>query len=725
MEVSVIRIRPNRNDLAHALAITLMANGVGASMASAQDNATGSGSEPGGGQIEEILVSGSPINRDPFDLLQGSSILQDQELDRRLAGTIGETLTSLPGVNSNYFAPGASRPVIRGQGGPRVRMLVNGLGAFDASTASPDHAVAAETLTTEKVEVLRGPAALLYGSNAAGGVVNVIDRRLPRQAPEGGFNSEIMGTFGTAANERAVSGAVDAAIGDHLVVHADGSYRNTDNLEIPGFAESERLRAEEEEEEHDSDHDVDHDVDHENEGEEEEAFGILPNSDVENWTGNFGASYVDDRGYFGVSVGLIENEYGVGDEHGHDNDHDVDHENEAEFEGEEEEEGPIRIDMKQYRAEFGGAREFDGFVRNAEFRLGYADYRHFEQAGDEIETRFDNEAWEGRLELEQRNLGPLEGAYGFQFRSRDFGSEGGEEAFIPPTETFQWGLFGLQKVEWDKIHLEYGGRIERQSVELSASSEERDFTAVSGSVGLAYHPNEDYLLGVNLSRTERAPIAEELFSNGPHFATGAFEIGDSSLGTETGWTIESSVRKRAGRLTGSLSVFYTDYSGFIFLDPTGEEEDELPVFVYTQLPADFYGGEAQLDFLAWQEGQHSVSLDLTADLVRTSSSQGPLPRIPPASLLGGIEYSHALFDARIEAKWFDDQTRIAEFETPTDGYTWINFHLTVRPLPNNPATLTFKALNLTDKTARNHVSFRKDRVPMQGRDFQLTLRIPI
>jgi len=716
---------PNPNDIANSLMLALLAGGGLATGAAAQEQQSGVQSGDGGDRIEEILITGSPINRDPFDLLQGSSILQGVEFDRRQAGTIGETLTYLPGVNSNYFAPGASRPVIRGLGEGRVRMLINGLGAFDASTASPDHAVAAETLTTEKIEVLRGPSTLLYGSNAAGGVVNVIDTRLPRAMPDDAVEAEVLGTYGSAADEKSVAAAVDFAIGERIAVHADGSYRNTNDLEIPGFAESDILRAleeEEEEGEHDSDHDVDHDVDHENEGEEEEAFGVLPNSDVENWGGSVGASYIGDEGYFGFSVGLIENEYGVGDEHGHDNDHDVDHENEA-GEEEEEEEGPIRIDMKQWRLDFGGAQEFDGLIDQAELRIGYADYRHFELAGDEVETRFDNEAWEGRLELRQRPIGKLEGAYGFQFNSRDFGSVGAE-AFIPPTETFQWGLFGLQKLELGEVHVEYGARVERQSVDNVLTGQERDFTGVSGSAGIAWHPHEDYLLGINVSRTERAPIAEELFSNGPHFATGAFEVGDAGLTTETGWTFEATARKRAGRLTGSLSVFYTDYSGFIFLDPNGEEEDGLPVFLYTQVPAEFYGGEAQVEYLAWQDGVHSVSLDLSADLVRTSSAQGPLPRIPPARILGGIEYSHPVLDARVEARWVDDQTRITEFELPTDGYTWINFHLSIRPFENNGTTLTFKALNLTDKEARNHVSFRKDRVPMPGRDFQLSLRVP-
>jgi len=704
--------RPNPNDIVHALVLVLVSNGLALAAARAQESAGSEGQ--GEAPLEEILVSGAPITRDPFDLLQGASILEGAEFDRRLESTIGETLRSLPGVNSNYFAPGASRPIIRGQGEGRVRMLVNGLGAFDASTASPDHAVAAETLTTKRVEVLRGPATLLYGSNAAAGVVNIIDTRLPTEAPEEGVASEVMATYGTAADERAISASLDAAIAGNLVFHADGSYRNTNDLEIPGFAESARLRALEEEDE----------FDHENEGEEEnEAFGVLPNSDVENWSGSAGASYVDKRGYFGFSVGLIENEYGVGDEHDHDNDHDVDHENDAEF-AEEEEGGPIRIDSKQWRAELGGAREFDGFLRKAELRIGYGDYRHFELAGQEVETRFDNEAWEGRLELEQRNIGPIEGAYGLQLRARDFGSEGAE-AFVPPTDTVQWGLFGLQKVEFDKLHLEYGGRIERQSVDNTLTGAERDFTGASASIGFAYHPSEDYLLGLNASRTERAPIAEELFSDGPHFATGAFEIGDPELGTEVGWTLEGSVRKREGRLTGALSAFYTDYSGFVFLDPTGAQEDGLPVFVYTQLPAEFYGGEAQVAFEAWQRAGHSVSLDLTADLVRASSSQGPIPRIPPARILGGIDYSHPLFEARIEARWVDEQTRITDFELPTDSYTWLNLHLSTQPIPDHPATLTFKAQNLTDKEARNHVSFRKDIVPMPGRNFQVSLRLPL
>lgn len=703
----------HRNAITRSLAAALSL--IAASPAAAQTAART-------GPLDEILITGSPITRDPFDLLQGSSILQDREFERAQATTLGETLTGLPGVNSNYFAPGASRPVIRGLGEGRVRVLVNGLGAFDAATASPDHAVAADTLTTDKVEVIRGPSTLLYGSNASGGVVNVIDRRLPNRLPEGGLEAGLSAHYGTAADEAAVAGSIDAALGPKIAFHADAAYRNSGNLDIPGFAESARLRAleEAEEDDHDSDHDVDHDVDHENEG-EEEAFGTLPNSDVESWSGSAGASYIGERGFFGFSVSGLESDYGVGDGHEHDHGHENEGEEEEE---EEEEEGPIRIDLKQIRFDFAAAREFDGPIARAELRLGYADYRHFEKAGDEIETRFDNEAWEGRLELQQQPIGKLQGAYGFQFQARDFGAVGAE-AFIAPTETLQWGLFAVQKFEFDKLHVEYGGRFERQTVENSVTSVKRGFSGFSGSAGLAFHPSDSYLLGLNVSRTERLPIAEELFAEGPHFATGAFELGDDSLKSERGWTVEGTMRKRAGRVTASVNLFYTDYNNFIFLDPTGDEEDGLPVFAYSQSGAEFYGGEAALEVAVWQRGDQALSIDAAADLVRASNAGGALPRIPPMRLMGGVDYRHGPVEARVEARWVDSQNRVTDFELPTDSYTLLNVHIDFTPFENKAVSIGFSGRNLLDKDARNHVSFRKDITPMPGRDFQVRLKMRI
>lgn len=653
------------------------------------------------GPLDEILVTGSPVTRDPFDLLQGSSILQGREFDRAQAATLGETLTGLPGVTSNYFAPGASRPVIRGLGEGRVRVLVNGLGAFDAATASPDHAVAADTLTTEKVEVLRGPSTLLYGSNASGGVINVIDRRLPARMPEDGLEAALSGHYGSAANERAVAGALDTALGSNIALHADGAFLKSGDLDIPGFAESARLRAQEE--------------DAGGADAQAEVFGRLPNSDVEKWSASAGASHIGERGFFGFAVAGMESNYGVGAESEHGDEGAA---------AEEEEEGPIRIDLKQIRFDFAAGRQFDGPIASADLRLGYADYRHFEKAGDEIETRFDNEAWEGRLELKQRSIGKLQGAYGLQFQARDFGAEGAE-AFIVPTETLQWGLFAVQKFELERLHIEYGGRLERQTVDNSVTGGTRGFTGWSGSAGFAFHPSDGYLLGLNVSRTERLPIAEELFANGPHFATGAFEVGNSALRSERGWTVEGTLRKRGGPVTASLNVFYTDYGNFIFLDPTGDEADGLPVFQYNQTAAEFYGGEVALGIDLWQQGGRSLSLDAAADLVRASNAAGPLPRIPPLRLIGGIDYRHGPVEARVEARWVGSQNRITAFELPTGSYTLLNLHIDITPFENKAVSIGLSGRNLLDKDARNHVSFRKDTVPMPGRDFQIRLKLAI
>ncbi|WP_374764944.1 TonB-dependent receptor [Yunchengibacter salinarum] len=726
--------RPHRNQITRILCLTLAATGMTTPLA-AQDRQDRDHNDHGHGPIEEVRISASPLERTPFDLLQGSAIMEGAELSRRQAATIGETLKSLPGVNATSFAPGASRPVIRGLGAGRVRMLVNELGVFDASQTSPDHAVSVDALTTERIEVLRGPTTLLYGSNASAGIVNVVDNRVPRRMPEDGFEGALSGAVGTAANLRSTAGKADMALGDRVAVHASGFFRETGDLSIPNAPESERLRALEEAEEGlDMDHDNDHDVEHENEQDEDlENEGVLPNSDIRTWGGSLGVSYIGDRGRLGIAVSHTDNEYGVF-EHGvdHDNDHDVEHENDqdedldVDLDAAPENGGP-RIDMRQTRLDMAGERELDGpFLREAKVRFGFSDYRHFELEGGEIATTFKNTASEGRIDLLQRRLGALDGSYGLQFQSRDLNALG-DEAFLPDADSLQWGAFGLHKWEVGDWHLEYGGRLERKTISNDTTAEKLDFTGWSGSVGAAFHPDGDWIAGVNLSRTERLPGIEELFSNGPHFATGAFEVGNPALGKETGVTLEASLRKRAGPVTGSVSLFHTDYDDFIFFERTGAVEDGLPVLVFSQTDAVFYGFEAQVGAVVWEnEAGERISLDASTDLVRAKRPNGGrLPRISPLRALAGVEYEKSRLTARLEARFVDSQTRVTDFELPTDSYTLINAHLSVEPFKDHPMQVSLRANNIFDTEARNHVSIRKDRVPLAGRDIQLRVTLPL
>lgn len=681
-------------------------------------------------RTDEIVVTASPIERTVGETILNASVIDGEELQRRLENTIGETLRREPGVSSTFFGPGAGRPIIRGLGGDRVRVLDNGIGSIDASSNSPDHAVAVEPVTAERIEIVRGSGMLLYGSSAAGGVVNVLSGRIPSAVPEGGIDGGLRLSGSTVDDGAEAAGGFDLSLGKFgggtLVFHGDGFYREAEDYDIPGFAESAQLRAleeaehEEEEEHHDE----------EEEHEEEEAFGVAENSAFETKGGSAGLSWVFDNGFIGFSGTAIDSFYGVPGGHGHEEEEGHDHEDEHE-EGEEEEEGGVSIDLRQRRLDFNGEIEGDfGFFSKAKFRLGYADYEHAEvEPNGEVGTLFSNEGWEGRLELVDKPRsflgGQLTGALGGQFRLRDF-SAIGEEAFVPPTETEQYGVFVLQELALGKWRFDLGGRYENTSHEVQETGFTRDFDGFSVSGGVGYQPVDELFFGVTAYRTERAPSTEELFSNGPHLATDAFEIGDPTLDEEVAIGVEATARIITEHFRASVNGFYTSYDDFIFETPNGEEEDGLPVFLFVAEDATFTGFEASVDGELARLGNFDIHGDASVDYVRatTDASEGSnLPRIPPLSGLVGVEARSTYVDARAEFEYAIAQDDTALFELPTDGYQVFNAFLTVRPLPEATGlSLRLSGTNLTDEEVRLHTSFLKDLVPLQGRNFKVSLQ---
>ncbi|HYG61137.1 MAG TPA: TonB-dependent receptor plug domain-containing protein, partial [Thermoanaerobaculia bacterium] len=338
---------------------------------------------------DEILVTASPDARSRNEVAQPTSVLSGEELQRQLQPTLGETLNEQPGVTSTSFGMGASRPVIRGLGGDRIRVLESGLGSGDASTTSPDHAVSVDPLSAERIEVLRGPATLLYGSSAVGGVVNVIDNRIPDALPEEAVAGTVEVRGGSVADERGGAAALQGGFG-RFAWSASFHTRETDDYDIPGFAESEALRRAEEEE-----------------GEEhEQATGRLPNSATDSEGGSLGASWIGDGGFLGVSVTGFDSLYGIPG--GHEHHHEEGEEHEEEEEGEEP---GVRVDLTQRRYDLrGGVTRPFAFFRGANVRFGVSDYEHQELEGEEVGTLFTSDSREGRVELLQRQVGPLTGS---------------------------------------------------------------------------------------------------------------------------------------------------------------------------------------------------------------------------------------------------------------------------------------------------------------------------
>jgi iron complex outermembrane receptor protein len=660
---------------------------------------------------DEIIVTGSPLARSVDEAITGVSVLSGEDLARRLSSTIGETLKSEPGLSSTFFGAGASRPIIRGQGSDRVRVLTNGIGSIDASSASPDHAVAAEPAQAKRIEVLRGAGVLRYGSSGSGGIVNIIDGRIPDIMPDGTeANFRMSGSTVDSGFEAAAS--VDQALGNNFALHLDGTIRDAKDYRIPGFAESAAYRTEEEAE-HEDHAGEDHD-DHEDEAEIE---GRLPNSFVESQSATIGLSWIGERASFGAALQRSESDYGIpgGHDHAHE---DEDHAGEHDDEMGGEEDG-VTIGLRQTRLDVNGQIEMDGFFEKLQVFGGYADYTHTEFEGPGVAgTVFTNEGYEARAELIHAERGNWSAAHGVQIRHRDFAAIG-DEAFVPPTTTEQYAAYTFHELERGDLHIEGAGRIELTNQSDDLLGRDVDFTALSVSVGADRHMNDAIRIGGTLFRSERAPSTEELFSNGPHLATDAFEIGDATLGKEVSTGGELAIRHRENGHSLTLNLFYTDYEDFIFQSETGAEQDGLAVFQFTATDAEFYGLEVQGALDVYTGATWSVAVDGLAEYVRATTTAGDLPRIPPLSVLAGIEARTDALSLRAEVDWNDDQNRTAVFERPTDGYTLVNLFSSYSF--GNDVTFSLGVNNLLDQDARQHTSFLKDQVPLPGRNLRFTV----
>ncbi len=651
------------------------------------------------GDLGTDIIVTAPFARDRFSLPTAVGVLQGPALTREVRSSIGETLARQPGVSASWFGPNASRPILRGFEGERVRVLTDGIGSFDVSNTSVDHAVAINPLLADRVEIVRGPASLLYGSAAIGGVVNVTDRRIAREVPDEPVHIDASGTLASAAKERGGGAAVDVPLGaTGLVLHADGSFLQTGDYRTGGYIFSESLRMQAE-------------AAGGAVAEQAQARGRVQNTDARTWDAAGGLSFIGAGGSIGFAVSRLESNYGIP------NGMDLGDGGEAD----------IRLDLKQTRIDARAAVPLGGGFERLTFRFGWADYRHDEvEADGAIGTSFFNQALEARVELVQAERSGWKGASGAQFLSRRF-EAAGEEAYIPLNLTDQTGLFTLQQFELGAATAEVGGRWEHTNVRSPVVGVRRSFDSFSLAAGVSFPLAEGWRLALSGSHSERAPSAEELFANGAHAATGAVEIGNPDFVKERSIGAEAVLRGRGAGWRVEVSGFFSRFNDFIFLSPTGETDEEagLPIFEYRQLPARYWGFEAEGALTVAELGETRVELTALADMVRADilDGGGPVPRIPAFRMIGGIEASGGAFGGRLEAEHVTRQTRIATFETETPAYTLINASVNWRPFgADNGTTVSLSANNIFDVEARRHSSFLKDVAPLPGRDFRLSLR---
>lgn len=637
-------------------------------------------------ELGDIIVTGAPYGISQRASVIATDVVDEQTLATAPAASLGDMLSGRPGIRSTDFAPGASRPVIRGLSGPRVQVLTNGIGLIDASSVSPDHAVATDPAEANRIEIIRGPATLVYGGSAIGGVVNVLDDRIPTEIPEGGVSGVVSTQASSVDDGRSAFGRVTVGNGN-FAFNVDGVKRKTDDYDIPAPAISARRAAAE--------------------GLAREDTGTQPNSytDLEAW--GVGGSYIGDKGFAGVSYKNTDSEYGTVAE-------------ESVF---------IKLNQKRWDAR--GEYRFDSGPFSAlRGSYGHADYTHTEfEAVGEPGTIFNSDGWEGRADLVQRERNGWNGAVGVQALSRNFEAIG-EEAFVPSGKIDELGLYTVQRLDLGNHGFEGGLRYDRRELSGTpiggASEVTREFDNWSASAAAFIRPTAGLFLGLSLAHNERAPSEVELFADGVHIATAAYETGDLTLNSEKVTTLEGTAHYDRGRFTGDLHVYHSWYNGFIDERPTGdqfyfEEEDEFfPIYRFVQTDAKFYGFELEGAYALWQDGDRKLSLEGAADYVHAQTDFGPAARIPPYSVTGRLAWTSTRFDASAEVRHVGEQDRVAnESELPTDDYTLVNASVAVRPFAQQNVTLFAEARNLTDEEAREHVSFLKDIAPLPGRNLRV------
>jgi iron complex outermembrane receptor protein len=667
--------------------------------------------------VEQIVVT-SALHRNRAETVLPVNVLAGDELREEVATTLGDMLENQVGVTNASFGAGAGAPVIRGQSGNRVQILQMGVGNLDASAVSPDHANSLEPALAERIEVVRGPATLLYGNGAIGGVVNVIDGRIPRTAQDE-LSALIETRYDSASDNRVGVVRLDGGR-RQFAWHVDAVNRRSNDLEFKGFALNPDL------------------VDRQ----DEEALqallnskGRLQNSHTESDSQTVGGSWILDDGWIGLAYNQLDNVYGLplGAHALHDHEESDDsHEAQGADEG-------TSVDMEQQRWDFEARLPFYGnLFEEIHGKISHVDYRHLEvESGGEIGTVFENEGIEGRFTLHLQSQGQLEGVVGAQFSDREF-SATGEEAFIGATDISSYALFTMQSLALDQVTVEVGLRAERFNME-QAGGNDNSQTNLSASAAVIWKVNDQSNLLFSINSSQRAATVDEAFSNigvngaalpmsalVPHAATQRIEIGLPDARQEQSTNFELGWRKYAGNVTAELNLFLNDISNYLYLFDTGEFSNDIQISDYRQEDARFKGMEFQLSLPVFETGDHLSEVTFFSDYVDARFKRsGNVARIPPWR--AGVEWSHSHIDWSLKLRFAHAgaQTNHARNETKSDSYQMLSIYGDYRTSIGQSASLLLfaKGNNLLDETIRSHTSLLKDVAPAPGRGIEVGLRL--
>ena len=630
--------------------------------------------------LEEVTVTARPLRLQSLEhVTQSTSVIKGNELERKKSASIGETLSLEPGVSTSNFGAYASRPVIRGLGGSRVLVAEGGISSLDVSTISGDHVVTIDPFHTEQIEIFRGPATLLYGSGASGGMVNMVTNRIPEYISE----DELKLNTGFNANNLEKTYAFNTTVSmDKFAFHTDGTRRDAKNYTS---------------------------------GRETVNNSFYDNTDL-----NIGGSLVETWGFAGISFGHFESTHAIPIESG------------------DPDEQPF-IDTDQDRIDLAAQIKLNNnYFDSVRFRAAHNDYQHIEfENAMTPGTTFENDQWEGRVELQHAKLGSFIGSIGAQLGLRSLKAVG-DEAFIPPTKSKTIAVFIHEDTDIGDFNFELGGRYEHQRDE-PRKIENVSNDALSIMVGSHYYMTDSLSLGLTLGRTQRIPTVVELFADGPHLATATFEMGDKNLDIETQNNIELSITNDSERWTWGANVFLNYIEDYIFLqgldlnndgvvdevDDTGTAPGELKLSQYVQDNTLFYGAEIKSSFKVIQNTNSELNLTFFGDFVKAKRDGGiNIERIAPARIGTGLQYEKKQLTANIDLINVLKQNDNAPLETVTDSYILLNTSINYR-IKNDCAYLSayLKGINLLDEYGERSTSFIKERSPIMGRAISIGFSI--
>ena len=713
--------------------------------------------------MEVVDVYATPLHSSNIESALPVNVISGDDLKLKQASTLGETLKNEVGVHSSFYGSVASSPIIRGLDGPRVLITQNGLDAGDASRVGADHAVSTETSTATQIEVLRGPATLFYGSGAIGGVVNVVDNRVPTSSDT---LADWLLQYNDVSDESQGSLFVQTG-NDDFAVHFDGYWRDADDYKLPSGFDAHA---------HEEEHEENHDEDEEH---EEEQSSHLANTFSKSNGFTLGTSYLFDQGFIGLSYGMMNRDYGIPGHVHHEEEHEEEHEGELHEEHEEHEEG-TQAKMKQNRFQLLSEVNFEqSFIKQIASKFAYTDYQHQEIEDGEVGTTFTNKSVELKADFYHQDYMNWQGAWTLHYKNSDFKALG-DEAFTPPTKTESFAVAWLEEKHFGDVLLQLGARLEQVTLDAEStdigfpheeshqelnehiSFKQQKFTPLSASAGLVWDYQSGYNLGLSVALSQRAPSAAELFSFGPHIGTNTFEVGaifdididedgnevilsPAQVNPETSYSVDLTWRKFEGDFGFVVSAFYNQVQDYYYQENTGlvfgehheeheeheeneeheeheEHEEGLPILIYQQGDVDMYGIEAEFVY----QINSALKTTLFGDYIHAQLTDGTaLPRIPPMRVGAVVNYQGNNFDSEISVNHYFEQDDIALLETTTSAYSLLDFN--VNYYLNNlgigsDMVLYVKGQNLTDEVAKVHSSFLKDIAPLPGRNFSIGIR---